>query len=259
MTISLPVVDLYRGFAPPHACSYLPRETSRFEYRLPTSLSGEQWQELLRRGWRRHGVNFFRPACPHCTQCRSLRVDVTRFRPGKSQRRAMKRNADVEVELHPASVTRDHIRLYNDYHADMSERRGWPHRSTDRNEYSSGFLAGDWPFAFELRYLRGTRLIGVGLIDIVPEGLSSIYFYHDPEWRPQGPGTFSVQKEFEAARSFGGRYVYLGYWIADCQSMAYKCQFRPHELLDRNVADHELPQWREVEASGGTDDAGDPS
>ncbi|MCC7423948.1 MAG: arginyltransferase [Planctomycetaceae bacterium] len=259
MTISLPVVDLYRGFAPPHACSYLPSETTRFEYRLPTSLSGEQWQELLRRGWRRHGVNFFRPACPHCTQCRSLRVDVTRFRPGKSQRRAMKRNADVEVELHPASVTRDHIRLYNDYHADMSERRGWPHRSTDRNEYSSGFLAGDWPFAFELRYLRGTRLIGVGLIDIVPEGLSSIYFYHDPEWRPQGPGTFSVQKEFEAARSFGGRYVYLGYWIADCQSMAYKCQFRPHELLDRNVADHELPQWREVEASDGTDDAGDPS
>lgn len=259
MTLSLPVVDLYRGFAPPHPCSYLLGETARFEYRLPTRLSGEQWQELLRRGWRRHGVNFFRPRCLQCSECRSLRVDVTRFRPSKSQRRAMKRNADVDVQLHPASVTKDHIRLYNEYHADMSERRGWPHRSTDRDEYSSGFLAGDWRFAHELRYLREGRLLGVGLVDIVPDGLSSIYFYHDPEWRPQAPGTFSVQKEFETVRKLGGRYVYLGYWIAECQSMAYKCNFRPHELLDRYVADDQSPQWREVEPGDDAEDASESS
>lgn len=246
MTISLPIVDHFRGFAPPHDCSYLPGEVSRFEFRLPASLSSAQWQELLRRGWRRHGVNFFRPSCRQCSQCRSLRVDVTTFRPTKSQRRALNRNADVTVEMHPASVTGDHIRLYNDYHADMHERRGWPLRRTDFDDYEQGFLQGGWDFAFELRYLRGTTLIGVGLIDVVPEGLSSIYFYHDPAWRPLAPGTFTVLKEFEIVRHLGGRYDYLGYWIEACQSMEYKNHFRPHELLERHVADDESPQWRTV-------------
>src|SRR5436189_123153 len=83
---------------------------------------------------RRHGMTFFRPACRECRKCRSLRVDVERFRPTKSQRRAMHRNADVTIELHAPAVTDDHIRLYNAWHADMHVRRDWPLRRTDADE-----------------------------------------------------------------------------------------------------------------------------
>lgn len=245
MDVVLPIIDLYRARTPAHRCSYLPAETASLEYRLPTGLTSLQWQELLRRGWRRHGMNIFRPACPHCTKCRSIRVEVNRFRATKSQRRAVNRNADVKVEVHPPSVSDEHVRLYNAYHADMHVRRGWPLRTTDETDYFASFLAGDWEFAWELRYLRDGRLIGVGLIDLVPQAISSIYFYHDPEWRPLAPGTFSVQKEIEAVGRLGGRHLYLGYWIAECPSMAYKCRFGPHELLERYVADDEEPQWRE--------------
>ena len=38
-------------------------------------------------------------------------------------------------------------------------------------------------------------------------------------------------------------YHYLGYWIAQCPSMAYKSSYGPHQLLQRYVADDEEPQW----------------
>ena len=248
MQNSLPIVDIYRASSGPYSCSYLPAESATLEYRLPAKLAPLDWQFLLRRGWRRHGQNFFRPKCAHCVKCRSLRVDVERFRPTKSQRRSVSRNADIQVRLTRPAATPEHIELYNAYHADMRDRRGWPHRMTNLLDYSESFLAGRWPFAHELQYRRDGKLVGLGLVDVVPEGVSSIYFYHSPEWRPLSPGTFTVLQEIELVRRLGGRFLYLGYWIAECPSMAYKCRFGPHEILERYVADEESPVWREPES-----------
>jgi arginine-tRNA-protein transferase len=240
----LQIVDVLRFTAPPDRCSYLPKETASLEYRYAPGLGGAQFQELLRRGWRRHGLTIFRPACPSCTKCRSLRVDVRRFEPTKSQRRTLRRNAEVQVTLAESAVTDEHLRLYNDYHSDMHQRRGWPHDRITAGQYHESFLAGGWPFAREVRYYRNGRLAGVGLVDLVPDGLSSVYFYHDPDWRPLGPGTYSILQELQLARDLGLRYVYLGYWIAECPSMAYKGRFAPHEILARYPADDEEPLWQ---------------
>jgi arginine-tRNA-protein transferase len=45
------------------------------------------------------------------------------------------------------------------------------------------------------------------------------------------------------AQRHGLRYHYLGYWIAGCPSMAYKAQYRPHELLARYPPDDVEPEW----------------
>lgn len=248
MPVELPIVDLMRERTELYPCSYLPEETARLEFRFVPDLTAAQWQHLLQRGWRRHGLNIFRPACPACAECRSLRVDVSRFSPSKSQRRTLRKNDDVTVELALPEVSDEHLRVFNEYHADMHDRRQWRFRQSDADDYYESFLAGDWSFAREMRFLRDGRLIGVGLVDVVPEGLSSIYFYHDPEWRPRGPGTFSVLKEFEHIRESGGRYDYLGYWVSGCPSMTYKANFVPHELLDGHVRDDEGPVWSSVES-----------
>lgn len=232
---------------PPRPCSYLAHETASLEYRFHHHLTGEELESLLVRGWRRHGQHIFRPACPTCVSCRSLRVDVEQFRPTKSQRKALKRNQDVEVILQPATISEEHLRLYNDWHADMHVRRDWPAQTMDAETYEHAFLSGRGEYSWELLYRREGRAVGVGLIDLTPNACSSVYFYHDPEWRSRAPGTYSVLQEIELCRQQGRRYLYLGYWIAECPSMAYKNRFQPHEILQEYCEDAGAPLWRPVE------------
>jgi arginine-tRNA-protein transferase len=76
------------------------------------------------------------------------------------------------------------------------------------------------------------NLLGVGLCDACERSLSSVYFYFDPNAsRRRGLGTFSSLWEIEFARLHQIPHYYLGYWIPGCSTMAYKANFRPHELL----------------------------
>lgn len=55
--------ELQRFSTPPYGCMYLPTETASLTYRIIRDLTPQQYNELLRRGWRRFGCEFFRPAC----------------------------------------------------------------------------------------------------------------------------------------------------------------------------------------------------
>lgn len=239
----LPIIDEQRFVSEAETCPYLPQETASMEYRVIPQIDAIGYRELLRRGWRRFGCVFFRPACANCNKCRSLRIDVARFKPSKSQRRNRNRNADVRVIVQPPTISEDHIRLYNAYHDDMQLRRDWPANRTDLLQYYQSFLVGDFPFAREFLYYRDERLVGVGLVDEVADAISSVYFYHDPAWRRQGPGVFSTLSEIRHAAESELKHLYFGYWVADCQSMQYKANYSPHELLRSFTADAEEPRW----------------
>ncbi len=225
-------------------CSYLPGSVARFEYRWAVDLSAERYECLLERGWRRFGRTLLRPICRQCRECRSLRVLLTQFQPSKSQRRCLSRNSDVRMVVQRPTVTDAHLRLYNDYHRDMARRRGWPFRPVTPEDYHESFVDGDFEFARECLYLRGSQLIGIGMVDMTSRVQSSVYFIHDPAWREKGPGTYSILSEIEAGRAADRDYLYLGYYIRGCGSMNYKNRFRPHELLQGYVSDSERPLWR---------------
>lgn len=241
--------DVLRFTTGPDPCAYLPQEMASAEYRVFFDLSPKGFGELLRRGWRRFGRQVFRPTCANCAACRTIRVNVARFEPSKSQRRTLRRNAHIEVVVQQPTVTHQHLELYNAYHADMHHRRGWPLQTISEGEYRAAFLDGDWSFAREFLYFDDGRLVGVGLVDVVPGASSSVYFFHDPVWRPMAPGVFSLLAELWHAREHGLAWHYLGYWIAQCPSMAYKSQYRPHELLVEFVADDEEPVWKPAATS----------
>lgn len=232
----------FRIVMPPEACSYLPHETASLEYRVSDSMSAERFERLLARGWRRFSNHYFRPACPSCRECRSLRIDVNTFTPTKSQRRALRRNEHIRMVVSEPTVSEAHIELFNRYHADMHLRRGWPFKEVTVSEYLDGFFA-NVPFAREFRFYEHNMLLGVSLVDVTENASSSAYFFHAPEWRPLAPGTYSLLKEIEHGREDGRQYHYLGYWIRDCQSMAYKNRYGPNELLSALVDDHETPEW----------------
>jgi arginine-tRNA-protein transferase len=243
----------------PDDCSYIPGQTTHIVYRLAATLSETRYEQLLNRGWRRFGRTLFRPACQACRACQSLRVCVPEFQPSRSQRRVLsrvKKSLDIKLQVRKPAATAEHIRLYNLYHADMHERRQWPLRTIETREYSEAFLDGDFSFAREFQYRLDGRLIALGLVDMTPNTLSSVYFFHHPDYRSFALGTWSVMQEIEYARQHGRQWLHMGFYIRECQSMNYKNRFRPNEILQTRSSDQDEPLWLRMDESEETAEDG---
>jgi arginine-tRNA-protein transferase len=225
---------------PAGPCGYLPEQTWQLEYDLVAALTPAEYMERLQAGWRRFGHALFRPRCPACSACRSLRIPVDRFRPDRSQRRAGRLNDGVvRVEVGVPSVSPAKLDLYDRFHAYQSEAKGWPeHGPKDAAGYVHSFVANPFPTQ-EWRYFLGDRLVGVGYVDALPGGLSAIYFFYDPLERARSLGTWNVLLLIEHAAARGLPHLYLGYYVVGCRSMEYKARFRPNELLQPDGRWHE--------------------
>lgn len=215
----------------PHPCPYLPGRTARLEHDLAFRLTPSEYAARLEAGHRRFGFDVFRPRCPSCSACRSLRVDVARFRPDRSQRRCLARNGgDVRLEIGAPSATREILALSNRFHAARSREKGWPAHDRGVASHRSSFVDGPFP-AREWRYSLEDELVGVGYVDDLPIGLSAIYFLHEPRLRGRSLGTYNVLSILAEAARRGLPHVYLGYHVEGCESLEYKARFRPNETL----------------------------
>jgi arginine-tRNA-protein transferase len=224
--------SLCRYIAPPSPCGYLPAQQWSLEYEYFLDLTAEQYQERMKQGWRRFGSMVFRPRCRHCNACRSLRVPVDAFTPHRNQRRAAKLNdADVRLVIGPPEATRAKLRLYDRYHTFQSGSKGWPHHpAKDFASYRDSFVHNPFPTE-EWNYLLGDLLIGIGYVDVLPESLSAIYFFYDPDHRHRSLGVYNVLSVLREARRRRLPHVYLGYFVEGCRSLEYKATFRPNEIL----------------------------
>jgi arginine-tRNA-protein transferase len=215
----------------PSACAYLPDQVWQLRYDVVERLTRGDYADRLRRGWRRFGAATFRPECPTCRQCQSLRVLVETFRPNRSQQRAWKANLhDVSLVIGRPTASNAHRSLYEKFHRQQSRDKGWPSPEAGGAE---SFL--DHPFPTEeWRYTIDARLVGVGYVDSLSDALSAIYFYHDPDEHARSLGTYNVLSIIERARALGVPHVYLGYYVEGCRSLAYKAAFQPNEVLSEN-------------------------
>ncbi len=241
------MTELFHIVEQPRQCSYLPNEKASLEVRAVTDLSGPEYVDLLSRGWRRFGWQLFRPACPKCRQCRSIRVLAQEFQATASQRRVQRKNEGIRAELHPLFIVRETVDLFNRYQKFMHEHRGWALQRASPASYQDMFMSGSSALGRQWLYFSEDRLVGVAIMDEVPpDAVSLVYFFHDPDWRPQSPGVFSVLTQIEYAKSQGWPHAYLGYWIKECQSMNYKNRFTPYEMLDEYVKEGDSPVWRKI-------------
>jgi arginyl-tRNA---protein transferase len=73
------------------------------------------------------------------------------------------------------------------------------------------------------RYTIGDALVAVGVLDILPTGISSVYCFYDPTFAKLVPlGTYTAVQEIEYTRSLQRPYYYLGYYIESNPKMNYK-------------------------------------
>lgn len=231
--------SLFTFTEPPRRCAYLPDREASNEYEVVAELSLSEYLQRMLDGWRRFGHTLFRPNCGSCRECRALRVDVARFIPDRSQRRAWKENEDIELRIGRPSLTAEKLDLYDRYHVYQEDAKGWPHHHPkDPDDYAESFIRH--PFGIEeWCYYLNRRLVGVGYVDAVSkvsrelneqEGLSLIYFFWEPKERSRGLGTFNVLSALDQARQRGLPWVYLGFYVEGCSSMRYKPRFQPNEL-----------------------------
>ena len=194
------------------------------------------FDRLLASGFRRNGRLFYRTTCATCAECVSLRVDVARFAPTGDQRRALKKNRDVTVEIGMPAYTVEKRDLYQRFVAARYPKA----KEDDLTAEAYGwFFVDHIGNTREMRYRIDGRLVGVGLVDLTRDALSSVYFYFDPDLGSRSLGTYSALREIDLCRQTRRRWVYLGFRIAGCKAMRYKSLYRPHQLLVPGVG------WRD--------------
>ena len=230
-------------------CAYLPDRKTRMYYRYIPNATKKLATALIQRGWRRFGNSYFYPICKGCRECKSIRIDVQNFKPSRSQKRAIKKNAKTQIYMQKPSLTYEHIELYNRYHKFKEQKSGWSYYEIDLQTYYEEFVVGAHNFGKEVLYFDEDRLIGVDLIDILEDGISSIYFYYDPSYANLSLGIYSLLIQIDLAKRLGLQWIYLGYWVKGCASFAYKSQFKPYEVLDGFPSLDEEPKWEAKELS----------
>ena len=216
----------------PHPCGYWPDRQARDlvldprDPRLPGF-----YPMALEWGFRRSGDIVYRPSCGSCRACVPVRIPIAGFHPDRSQRRCLARNADIDMHIVAPACLDDYLGLYQRYLG--ARHRGGGMDDHGAHEFGQ-FLIGSWNDGrfLELRQRSTHRLLGVAVTDVLPDALSAVYTFFDPDEAARGLGTLGVLKQIEWARRENREHLYLGYLIAGHPKMAYKRRFQPLEAFD---------------------------
>lgn len=236
-------MDILKEFNASDKCSYLLDKNQTTHYKVISGCSADYCQELIERGYRRFGKMYFRPICPACDECKSIKIDVENFEFSTSQKRVLKKAANIKSYIQRPSISKKHLELFEKYHLFMKEKKGWDYTPVSVQNYYSSFVDGHNSFGYEVLYYLDDTLIGVDLIDILDEGVSSIYFYYDPDYMNYSLGKLSLYNQIIFAKRSKKKWIYLGYYVKECPSLSYKSHYKPYLTLDGRPALYEQPLW----------------
>jgi arginine-tRNA-protein transferase len=167
-----------------------------------------------------------------------VRIPVAQFEATRAQRRAQKRHAALEAAPQSLRFRNEHYALYLRYQAHRHSGGGMDQDS--RDQYSH-FLLQSRVNTRLIEFRDAGKLMMVSIVDILGDGVSSVYTFFEPGIAAASFGTYNILWQIEQCRSLGLPYLYLGYWIGNSRKMAYKARFRPIEgLIDG--------EWRELGA-----------
>ena len=212
----------------PLPCPYIP---GRLERKIVTELTGPDAEDLheslSRAGFRRSHSIAYTPSCPGCSACIPVRIVVEGFAPDRTMRKVLRRNEQMTAMPVNAKATAEQFRLFARYQesrhsgGDMALMGFYDYRSMIEDSTIDSFVV-------EFRGSDGMLKAAI-LVDRMSDGLSAVYSFYDPVLSELSLGTYMILWLVEEAERQGLPYVYLGYWIAESNKMAYKARFQPLE------------------------------
>ncbi len=217
----------------PEPCSYLDNRKSVSAFANPhMDMDMKTYNELIQHGFRRSGGYIYRPHCPHCQECISVRVAVRRHAYSHTETRVIRRNSDLKISDGPGRYRDEHFDLYRRY---ITSRHNDGSMANPSKPDYHRFLICDWTDTQFYEYRLNRILIAVAVCDLTDSGLSAVYTFFDPDHATRSPGHFAILNQIHETRIRDLDYLYLGYWIRDCNKMSYKRRYRPLEAF---VNDH---------------------
>ena len=211
-----------------HGCSYLLGRPARHLVADPLIIDNQIYSRLATLGFRRSGDHAYRPHCRGCKACLSLRIPVRAFQPNRSQRRTWNRNRDLRVQCLKPVFDFEHYQLFSHY---LQARHPGGGMDNSSPESYLSFITAGWSDTLLYEFRRSDRLLAVAIVDRLDNGLSAVYTFFDPAEAARSLGTYAILWQLAEARRLELEWVYLGYWVQECYKMAYKANFRPHQVF----------------------------
>ena len=224
----------------PYPCSYLPGRDARSQVATPTHLiDAEVYSTLVRRGFRRSGAFTYRPHCINCMACIPVRLPVAELQYSRAQRRAIRNHADLTIRQRPLAFFAEHYALYTRY---QNARHAGGGMDEDGHEQYAHFLLQSNVDTRLIEFSDGDAVRMVSIIDVLEDGLSSVYTFYDPDVPGASFGTYNILWQARQCNALDLPYLYLGYWISESRKMAYKSRFSPIEgLIDGRWQTLDIP------------------
>lgn len=266
-------------------CGYCGKDDESYIYGISfKELTINEYQQLIDRGFRRSGSFIYKPdvrrsCCPQYT----IRLDVDKFKPTKDQRHTINRfskfmnassnnekskknhgkdnsfnlvdtvnkgeeSGDLVIKLDDATYTEEKFELFKKYQVHV-------HNDAEDENKPSGFKRFLCTNVFtdgddvhgakhQLYYYKG-ELIAIGVIDILPRCVSSVYLIWHPDYAKLTMGKVAAMHEIALTIKLDKPYYYLGFYIHNCIKMKYKGNFQPSFILD--------PRFTEFDKDGDDD------
>ncbi len=238
----LPLTELQFYATAPYPCSYLPDKIARSQVATPSHLiHADLYGELVNAGFRRSGLYTYRPYCDECSACTATRIPVKHFVLNRSQKRSWKKHAGLDIRVLNLGYQEEHFELYQRY---QNERHAGGDMDQDDQDQYMQFLLQSRVNSRIVEFRDGPsdlnpgRLRMVSMIDILDQGISSVYTFFDTSNTSASYGSFSILWQIQQALELDLPYLYLGYYIENSEKMSYKAKFQPIEGL---IDDHWQP------------------
>ena len=209
-------------------CSYIDKMDAQSLVVTPyKSINQNTFQDLIEKGFRRSGQYIYKPNCKSCTACIPIRLSVKKFLPSKTQKRTYKKHGYFKIREAPLSFKKNHFDLYLKY---QNKRHSFINNEQNNLDDYNDFLIKSNVKSKLIEFWDGDLLKIISIVDIVSDGISAVYTFYDPDDDKVSYGTYSIIWLINWCKAHQLKYIYLGYWIGECNKMKYKTNFKPYEL-----------------------------